>query len=115
MLRDCGRPMTGPTNNRGAPTRRLFSRGSPPEMLRGSITALLTPFANGALDEKAFERFVEWQITEGSHGLVPVGTTGESPTVTHAEHRRVIELCVKVTNKRVPVVAGAGSNSTAEA
>jgi 4-hydroxy-tetrahydrodipicolinate synthase len=84
-------------------------------MLRGSITALLTPFANGALDEKAFERFVDWQITEGSHGLVPVGTTGESPTVTHEEHRRIIELCVKVTNGRVPVVAGAGANSTAEA
>jgi len=84
-------------------------------MLRGSITALLTPFANGALDEKAFERFVDWQITEGTHGLVPVGTTGESPTVTHEEHRRVIEMCVKVTDKRVPVVAGAGANSTAEA
>lgn len=84
-------------------------------MLRGSITALLTPLANGALDEKALERFVEWQITEGSHGLVPVGTTGESPTVTHEEHRRVIELTVKVTNRRVPVIAGAGSNSTAEA
>jgi 4-hydroxy-tetrahydrodipicolinate synthase len=84
-------------------------------MLRGSITALLTPFANGALDEKAFERFVDWQITEGSHGLVPVGTTGESPTVSHDEHHRIIELCVKVTNKRVPVIAGAGSNSTDEA
>jgi 4-hydroxy-tetrahydrodipicolinate synthase len=84
-------------------------------MLRGSITALLTPFANGALDEKAFERFVDWQINEGTHGLVPVGTTGESPTVTHEEHRRVIELCVKVANKRVPVIAGAGANSTAEA
>jgi len=84
-------------------------------MLRGSITALLTPFANGALDEKAFERFVDWQIDEGSHGLVPVGTTGESPTVTHEEHRRIIEICVEVTARRVPVVAGAGSNSTAEA
>jgi 4-hydroxy-tetrahydrodipicolinate synthase len=84
-------------------------------MLRGSITALLTPFANGALDEKAFERFVDWQISEGTHGLVPVGTTGESPTVTHEEHRRVIELCVKVANRRVPVIAGAGANSTAEA
>ncbi|MGN6487414.1 MAG: 4-hydroxy-tetrahydrodipicolinate synthase [Devosia sp.] len=84
-------------------------------MLRGSITALLTPFANGALEEKAFERFVEWQIGEGTHGLVPVGTTGESPTVTHEEHHRVIELCVKVANRRVPVIAGAGANSTAEA
>ena len=84
-------------------------------MLRGSITALITPFANGALDEKAFSNLVDWQINEGSHGLVPVGTTGESPSVTHAEHRRVIEICVEVTKKRVPVVAGAGSNSTAEA
>jgi 4-hydroxy-tetrahydrodipicolinate synthase len=84
-------------------------------MLRGSITALITPFANGALDEKAFSNLVDWQIKEGTHGLVPVGTTGESPSVTHAEHRRVIEICVEVTKKRVPVVAGAGSNSTAEA
>ena len=84
-------------------------------MLRGSITALITPFANGALDEKAFADFVDWQIKEGSHGLVPVGTTGESPTVTHEEHQRIIELCVEVTAGRVPVVAGAGANSTAEA
>jgi len=84
-------------------------------MLRGSITALITPFVNGVLDEKAFSALVDWQIREGTHGLVPVGTTGESPTVTHEEHRRVIEICVEVTNKRVPVVAGAGSNSTAEA
>jgi 4-hydroxy-tetrahydrodipicolinate synthase len=84
-------------------------------MLRGSITALITPFADGALDEKAFAAFVDWQIAEGSHGLVPMGTTGESPTVTHEEHRRVIELCVEVANGRVPVIAGAGSNSTDEA
>jgi 4-hydroxy-tetrahydrodipicolinate synthase len=84
-------------------------------MLRGSITALITPFKDGAVDEKAFAAFVDWQIQEGSHGLVPVGTTGESPTVTHEEHRRLIEICVDVTNKRVPVVAGAGSNSTDEA
>ena len=70
---------------------------------------------NGIVDEKAFASFVEWQITQGSHGLVPVGTTGESPTVSHEEHRRVVEICVEVANKRVPVVAGAGSNSTAEA
>ena len=85
------------------------------EMLRGSITALITPFANGVVNEKAFSAFVDWQIQQGSHGLVPVGTTGESPTVTHAEHRRLIEICVEVTGKRVPVVAGAGSNSTQEA
>lgn len=84
-------------------------------MLRGSIPALITPMRNGVVDEKAFASFVEWQIAEGSHGLVPVGTTGESPTVSHEEHRRVVEICVDVANKRVPVVAGAGSNSTAEA
>jgi len=84
-------------------------------MFRGSITALITPFADGAVDEKAFASFVDWQIREGSHGLVPVGTTGESPTVTHDEHRRVIEICVEVADRRVPVIAGAGSNSTAEA
>ncbi len=84
-------------------------------MLRGSITALITPFANGALDEKAFADLVEWQINEGTHGLVPVGTTGESPTVTHEEHRRVIQLCVEVAAGRVPVIAGAGANATAEA
>ncbi|KRB01086.1 4-hydroxy-tetrahydrodipicolinate synthase [Devosia sp. Root685] len=85
------------------------------KMLRGSITALITPMRNGTVDEKAFASFVEWQIEQGSHGLVPVGTTGESPTVSHEEHRRVVEICVEVTNKRVPIVAGAGSNSTAEA
>ncbi|HEX4297503.1 MAG TPA: 4-hydroxy-tetrahydrodipicolinate synthase [Devosia sp.] len=84
-------------------------------MLRGSITALITPFADGAVDEKAFGAFVDWQIREGSHGLVPVGTTGESPTVTHEEHRRIIEICVDVADRRVPVIAGAGSNSTDEA
>src|SRR5690606_26929291 len=73
------------------------------------------PFRDGAVDEKAFAAFVDWQIREGSHGLVPVGTTGESPTVTHEEHRRIIEICVEVTGRRVPVIAGAGSNSTEEA
>jgi 4-hydroxy-tetrahydrodipicolinate synthase len=82
---------------------------------RGSFTALITPFRGGALDEEAFRRLVEWQIAEGTHGLVPVGTTGESPTLSHEEHKRVVELCVEVANKRVPVIAGAGSNSTAEA
>ena len=74
-------------------------------MLRGSLTALITPFANGAVDEKAFSALVDWQIAEGTHGLVPMGTTGENPTVTHEEHRRVVEICVKTTNKRVPVLA----------
>lgn len=84
-------------------------------MLRGSITALITPMLNGTVDEKAFASFVDWQIAEGTHGLVPVGTTGESPTVSHDEHRRVVEIAVETANKRVPVIAGAGSNSTAEA
>jgi len=85
-------------------------------MFRGSITALVTPFSqDGSLDKKAFGEFVEWQIAEGSNGLVPVGTTGESPTLTHEEHREVVRICVEVANKRVPVIAGAGSNSTREA
>jgi 4-hydroxy-tetrahydrodipicolinate synthase len=83
--------------------------------LRGSLTALVTPFADGALDEDGFRSHVEWQIENGTHGLVPVGTTGESPTLSHAEHERVVEICVEETRGRVPVVAGAGSNSTAEA
>jgi 4-hydroxy-tetrahydrodipicolinate synthase len=84
-------------------------------MFKGSFTALITPFKNGELDEQAFSRFVEWQISEGSHGLVPVGTTGESPTLSHDEHKRVVELTVEVADKRVPVIAGAGSNATREA
>jgi 4-hydroxy-tetrahydrodipicolinate synthase len=85
------------------------------ERIRGSITALITPFHNGAVDEKAFRRFVEWQIAQGSHGVVPCGTTGESPTLSHREHERVVELCVEVANGRVPVIAGTGSNATDEA
>jgi 4-hydroxy-tetrahydrodipicolinate synthase len=82
---------------------------------RGSFTALVTPFKNGALDEKAFRALVGWQIAEGTHGLVPVGTTGESPTLSHDEHKRVVEWCVDEAKGRVPVVAGSGSNSTQEA
>ena len=81
----------------------------------GAFTALITPFKNGAVDEDAFVKLVEWQIEQGIHGLVPVGTTGESPTLSHEEHDLVIELCVKTAAGRVPVIAGAGSNSTAEA
>jgi len=84
-------------------------------MIKGSIPALVTPFRDGAVDEKAFLDFVEWQIAEGSHGLVPVGTTGESPTLSHDEHKRVVELCVTAAAGRVPVIAGAGSNNTDEA
>src|SRR5262245_24478279 len=84
-------------------------------MFRGSFTALITPFRGAGVDEEAFRRLVEWQIAEGTHGLVPVGTTGESPTLSHDEHKRVVELCVEVANRRVPVIAGAGSNSTEEA
>ncbi|WP_449301297.1 4-hydroxy-tetrahydrodipicolinate synthase [Pseudahrensia aquimaris] len=80
------------------------------------MPALVTPFADdGSVDEKAFGDFVEWQIGEGSHGLVPVGTTGESPTLTHAEHKRVIEMTIEIAAGRVPVMAGAGSNNTEEA
>jgi 4-hydroxy-tetrahydrodipicolinate synthase len=82
---------------------------------RGSFTALVTPFANGAIDEKALRDLVDWQIAEGTDGLVPVGTTGESPTLSHEEHGRVVEWCIEQTKGRVPVIAGAGSNSTAEA
>ena len=84
-------------------------------MFKGSFTALITPFKNGAFDETAYERIIEWQIAQGTHGLVPVGTTGESPTLSHDEHKRVVEVCVETVRKRVPVIAGAGSNSTAEA
>ena len=84
-------------------------------MFKGSFTALITPFKGAQVDDKAFERLVEWQIEEGTHGLVPVGTTGECPTLSHEEHEHVVELCVKIARKRVPVIAGAGSNSTTEA
>ena len=85
-------------------------------MFKGSLVALITPMrADGSVDEAALERFVDWQIGEGTHGLVPVGTTGESPTLSHEEHRRVVEITIAVAAGRVPVIAGAGSNSTAEA
>ena len=84
-------------------------------MFKGSMVALITPFDNGAVDEDGFCKFVEWQITEGTEGLIPVGTTGESPTLSHDEHKKVVELCVKQTAGRVPVIAGTGSNCTKEA
>src|SRR6476620_9079734 len=82
---------------------------------RGSFTALVTPFKNGSVDEKAFRDIVDWQISEGTKGLVPVGTTGESPTLSHDEHKQVVEWCIDQADGRVPVIAGSGSNSTAEA
>jgi len=84
-------------------------------MFKGSFTALITPFYDDALDEDAFRKLVRFQITSGTHGLVPVGTTGESPTLSHDEHQRVVEICIEQAEGRVPVIAGAGSNSTAEA
>jgi len=84
-------------------------------MFKGSLTALVTPFRNGAVDEAAFQKFVDWQIKEGIDGVVPVGTTGECPTVSHEEHQRVVELAIEVAKGRVPVIAGTGSNSTQEA
>ena len=83
--------------------------------IRGSITALITPFKDGGLDEDGLSRIIDWQISQGTQGLVPVGTTGESPTLGHAEHKRVVEICVESANGRVPVIAGAGSNATSEA
>jgi len=82
---------------------------------RGSFTALVTPFKNGGLDEKAFRDLVDWQVAGGTSGFVPVGTTGESPTLSHEQHRQVVKWCVEQARGRVPVIAGAGSNSTEEA
>ncbi|MDR3407703.1 MAG: 4-hydroxy-tetrahydrodipicolinate synthase [Methylovirgula sp.] len=82
---------------------------------KGSITALVTPFAAGQFDEGAYRSLVDWQIINGTHGLAPVGTTGESPTLSHAEHKRVVEVCVAEARGRVPIIAGAGSNNTEEA
>ena len=84
-------------------------------MFTGSITALITPFKNGEIDWKAFEGLIEWQIENGTDGLVPCGTTGESPTLSHDEHHAVVERCIEITAGRVPVIAGSGSNSTREA
>lgn len=84
-------------------------------MFKGSFVALITPFKKGKVDERAFQELVEWQIAQGTHGLVPCGTTGESPTLSHEEHKRVVELCIEAAQGRVPVMAGTGSNSTDEA
>lgn len=84
-------------------------------MFKGVFTALLTPFKNGELDEVSFRSFIDFQIESGIHGLVPVGTTGESPTVSHDEHKLAVEICIDQASKKVPVIAGTGSNNTAEA
>jgi len=86
-----------------------------PASFKGSIPALITPMKDGAVDEAAFRRIVRWQLVQGSSALVPCGTTGESPTLSHEEHMRVIDMCLEETDGRVPVIAGAGSNSTSEA
>src|SRR5262247_2446858 len=104
----------------GAAARRPAKISRMPKMtartsFRGSFTALVTPFNNGSLDEKAFRDLVDWQIAEGTNGLVPVGTTGESPTLSHEEHKQAVEWCIDQARGRVPVIAGSGSNSTAEA
>ncbi|MFO1068636.1 MAG: 4-hydroxy-tetrahydrodipicolinate synthase [Geminicoccaceae bacterium] len=84
-------------------------------MFNGSIVALVTPFRNGRIDEPAFAELIEWHIGQGTHGFVPVGTTGESPTLSHDEHDRVVELCIEIVARRRPVIAGTGSNATEEA
>jgi 4-hydroxy-tetrahydrodipicolinate synthase len=81
----------------------------------GAFTALITPFTANGIDEAAYKKLIEWQIAQGIHGLVPCGTTGETPTMSEAEHLKTIETCVKTVNKRVPIIAGTGSNSTSEA
>ena len=85
---------------------------TPAPRFRGSYTALITPFSDGGIDEAAFRKLVDFQIENGTHGLVPVGTTGESPTLSHEEHDRVVAICIEQAAGRVPVIAGAGSNST---
>src|SRR3546814_14903051 len=89
-----------------------YAFGEP--MFNGSMVALITPFRNRAVDEDAFRKLVDFQITNGTHGLVPVGTTGESPTLSNDEHKRVVEICVDEARGRVPGIAGAGANAPAE-
>ena len=84
-------------------------------MFQGSIPALITPFKNGKIDYESFYKIIEWSVSEGSHGFVPCGTTGESPTLSHQEHIKVVDECVRIVDKRVPVIAGTGSNNTVEA
>ena len=97
------------------PDRQPLTAAEAAHRIKGSCTALLTPFKDGKIDAAGFQHFCDWQIKQGTEGLVPVGTTGEAPTLSHDEHKHVIELCVKAAKGRVPVIAGAGSNSTEEA
>src|ERR671911_2200549 len=90
-------------------------RAGDPAMFHGSIVALITPFRNGSIDATALQSLVEWHVEQGTHGLVPVGTTGESPTLSHGEHEQVVDLVIEAAAGRLPVIAGAGSNSTDEA
>ena len=84
-------------------------------MFKGSFTALITPFTNGNFDEASFRSIIDFQLDSGTHGLVPTGTTGESPTLSHEEHIKIVEICIEQANKKAPVIAGTGSNSTEEA
>ena len=84
-------------------------------IFKGSLPALITPFINNKVDFESFYKIIDWSIKEGSHGFVPCGTTGESPTLSHNEHKKVIEECIRMVDSRVPIIAGAGSNSTEEA
>ena len=93
----------------------MVSGSEKPVQIKGSITALITPMADGHVDEKAFRQLIDWQIREGTSGIVPVGTTGESPTLTENEHKLIVEVAVEQSDRRVPVIAGTGSNSTQEA
>lgn len=90
-----------------------YNAGNP--MFKGSLVALITPFKDGAVDEAAFRKLVDWQIEQGTNGVIPTGTTGESPTLSHPEHKQVVEICVDQVAGRIPVIAGTGSNSTEEA
>src|SRR5258708_249892 len=114
-----GRPCSPPGTGLNLLPNHPFDRQTSTRertMFKGSLVALITPMReDGSVDEKAYAEFVDWQIKEGTQGVVPVGTTGESPTLSHAEHRRVVEIAIEVAKGRVPVIAGAGSNSTQEA
>ena len=102
-------------DNRASPDNQRTAMTAATDRIKGSLTALITPMKDGQVDEAAFRALVSWQIAQGTHGLVPCGTTGESPALSHGEHRRVIEICIEEAAGRVPVIAGAGSNSTTEA